>query len=113
MKKWAPVVLLAVVLVWASEGVAAPRHRNRDDDCQFARKRERRFTSCRRNPLEIRGFVQGFDPRAGWILVNGQWFRLANRVDYDDCRPRVGDFVAIKAYPEAGQWVVYKVELKD
>ncbi|WP_018467579.1 hypothetical protein [Calidithermus timidus] len=98
-------ITLATVLVLLSFGALASPDRYRDDGYEYKEYKRSGY-------LEVKGRLTQFNPQAGTISLNGQQYNLADRVFYKYGRPKVGDYVEIKAYREGGRWVVYQIEVK-
>ena len=62
---------------------------------------------------EVAGKVQTFNPQAGYVVVNGQKLTLAKNVRYEYGRPGVGSYVELKLSNQQGNWLVYKLEVKQ
>ncbi|RIH84601.1 hypothetical protein Mlute_01844 [Meiothermus luteus] len=98
-------ITLATTLVLLSFGALASPDRYRDDSHGYEEYKRSGY-------LEVKGRLTQFNPQAGTITVNGKQFVMAANVFYKYGRPRVGDYVEVKARQEQGRWVVYQVELK-
>lgn len=61
---------------------------------------------------KIRGRVDALDWNAGYIVINGQKFKLAQPVWFEYWRPEVGSYVEAKLRPEGNGFAVYRVEVK-